>query len=203
MAGLAMKLTFARIFFIPLFVLFYYWHPVAWGQWGALSVYTLACLTDYLDGYCARKSGETSAFGAFLDPVADKLMVCAVLLVLLQSHPDIWLVLVAMILIGREIWISALREWMASMGMREAVAVSRAGKWKTAAQMIALGFLIFRAPILGLPLWRMGQTLLLIAALLSLYSMTVYNRAAWLLLARDDHGKGGNDGAQSRGFFDE
>ena len=196
MAGLAMKLTFARMVFVPLFVLFHYWHPLAWGQWPALLVYVLACLSDYLDGYCARKMGETSAFGAFLDPVADKLMVCAVLLVLLQSHPRLWLLLATILLIGREIWISALREWMASMSLRAAVAVSRAGKWKTAVQMTALGLLMFRAPIGEGPVWRIGQVLLLLATVLSLYSMVLYNRAAWRVLARRDRE---TDGGHSRG----
>lgn len=184
MAGLAMKLTYARMFLIPLFVLFYYWDPLALGQWPALLIYALACLSDYLDGYWARKMGETSAFGAFLDPVADKLMVCAVLLVLLHAHPDSWLLLATILIIGREIWISALREWMATIAMRDTVAVSKAGKWKTAIQMTALGLLILREPIGGIPVWRIGQVLLLVATLLSLYSMVLYNHAAWRALTR-------------------
>lgn len=186
MAGLAMKLTYARMFLIPLFVLCYYWAPGALGQWPAFFIYTLACLSDYLDGYWARKMCETSAFGAFLDPVADKLMVCTILLVLLHAHPEPWLLLATILLIGREIWISALREWMATLAMRDAVAVSSAGKWKTAIQMTALGLLILREPIGLIPIWRIGQALLLVATLLSLYSMVLYNHAAWRARARQD-----------------
>lgn len=184
MQGLAMKLTFARMLLIPLFVFFYYCHPHAWGQWIALIIYAVACITDYLDGFLARRYKDVSPFGAFLDPVADKLMVAAVLLVLLQKHPTWWLLIGSMVIIGREIWISALREWMASMQMRDAVAVSKVGKWKTTFQMLALGFLIFEAPFRGLPIWGIGQALFAIAVILTIYSMTKYNMDAYHALQK-------------------
>lgn len=176
--GLAMRLTVLRMVFIPLFVLCFYFHPQSWGQWLAVWVYMLACISDFFDGYLARVLKEESAFGAFLDPVADKLMVTAVLIVVLTSRPEIWLMLCALIIIGREIWISALREWLGSTGNRHVVAVSNLGKWKTTAQMFALGFLIYQEDWLGLPIWRIGQVLLLIAAGLTLYSMLLYTKAA-------------------------
>ncbi|WP_245935981.1 CDP-diacylglycerol--glycerol-3-phosphate 3-phosphatidyltransferase [Suttonella ornithocola] len=174
-----MKLTLLRIALIPLFVFFYYIHPESWGQWLALIAYALACITDYFDGYLARKLGEVSAFGAFLDPVADKLMVCAVLIIVLQHYPESWLMVCTLIIIGREVWISALREWMSSIGQRDIVAVAKVGKWKTTTQMLALGFLIYRKPFIGLPIWHIGQVLLIIAALLTLSSMIAYTKGAW------------------------
>ena len=179
MQGLAMKLTVLRVVLIPLFIIAFYWHPAAWGQWLALSVYTVACISDYLDGWLARKYREESPFGAFLDPVADKLMVSAVLIVVLQSRPEVWLMLCTLIIIGREIWISALRECMAGLGKRNVVAVSNIGKWKTTAQMFSLGFLIYQERFIGLPIWQIGQVLLIIAAVLTLYSMILYTLAAW------------------------
>lgn len=179
MQGLAMKLTILRVVLIPLFIIAFYWHPQAWGQWLALIIYTVACISDYLDGWLARKYREESPFGAFLDPVADKLMVSAVLIVVLQSRPEVWLMLCTWIIIGREIWISALREWMAGLGKRNVVAVSNIGKWKTTAQMFSLGFLIYQERFIGLPIWQIGQVLLIIAAALTLYSMILYTLAAW------------------------
>ena len=117
-SGWAMKLTILRVALIPLFIITYYFHPESWQQWLSLWVYTIACISDFLDGWLARHLKEESAFGAFLDPVADKLMVAAVLIVLVQQNPEIWLMLCALIVIGREIWISALREWMSGIGHR-------------------------------------------------------------------------------------
>ncbi len=185
MKGLATKLTVIRVLFIPLFALFYYCHPQAWGQWLALILYIFACITDYLDGFLARRMKEVSAFGAFLDPVADKLMVCTILIIVLQANPEIWLLVCTLIVIAREIWISALREWMASMGKRDVVAVGKVGKWKTTAQMLALGFLIFRDRFLGLPVWQIGKVLLIIAAILTLYSMVLYSIQGWNALDKE------------------
>lgn len=183
MTGLALKLTLLRILLIPLFIFLYYIHPESWGQWLALIAYAVACVTDYFDGYLARKMGEVSAFGAFLDPVADKLMVCVVLIIVLQHYPESWLMVCTLIIIGREIWISALREWMASIGQRDSVAVAKVGKWKTTAQMLSLGFLIYHDVWLGLPIWQIGKTLLIIAAALTLYSMIGYTAQAWKSLS--------------------
>ena len=146
-SGWAMKLTILRVALIPLFIITYYFHPESWQQWLSLWVYTIACISDFLDGWLARHLKEESAFGAFLDPVADKLMVAAVLIVLVQQNPEIWLMLCALIVIGREIWISALREWMSGIGHRGVVAVAKIGKWKTTVQMFSMGFLIFREPV--------------------------------------------------------
>jgi CDP-diacylglycerol--glycerol-3-phosphate 3-phosphatidyltransferase/cardiolipin synthase len=136
----------------------------------------VAALTDWLDGYLARALGQTSAFGAFLDPVADKLMVAAALIVLV----DIGRVapLIALIIIGREITISALREWMAKAGKSASVAVSLVGKLKTAAQMIAIVLLLYATPFAGLPIARIGTLLIWVAALLTLVSMAYYLRMA-------------------------
>lgn len=179
MRSVATFLTVLRIILVPFFIILYYYQFDFWGRWPALIVYAVAGISDYLDGYLARKFKETSAFGAFLDPVADKLMVAAVLIVVLQQNPHIWLMVCTLIIIGREIWISALREWMASMQMRDVVAVAKIGKWKTTLQMLALGFLIYREPFIGLPIWSIGQILMIGAALLTLYSMWSYNLSAW------------------------
>lgn len=178
MSGLAMKLTKARIIMIPLFILLFYVHPNVLGKWPALIVYMLACITDYFDGYLARLNQESSPLGAFLDPVADKLMVAAVLIVVLQSRPEWWLMFCTLIVIGREIWISALREWMSGLNLRDVVAVSNIGKWKTTAQMLALGFLIYQADFIGLPIWQIGQVLMIFAAVLTILSMWKYTAAA-------------------------
>ena len=135
--------------------------------------------TDWLDGWLARRLGQTSPLGAFLDPVADKLMVAIALVLLVQSDPRIVLALPAAVIIGREITVSALREWMAEVGARSQVAVSMAGKLKTTAQMIAIVLLILHAPVLGLPVLPIGLVLIYIAAALTLWSMLLYMRAAW------------------------
>lgn len=176
--GLAMKLTMLRVWLIPVFVVAFYFPPAAWGQWPAVSVYFIACISDFFDGYLARSMKEESAFGAFLDPVADKLMVSVVLIVILQRNPELWLTGCAIIIMAREIWISALREWLATLGRREVVAVSRIAKWKTTAQMFALGFLIFRDNLGPLPVWHLGQLLLLVASYLTLHSMVEYTNGA-------------------------
>ena len=139
---------------------------------------TVAAATDWLDGYLARRLQQSTPFGAFLDPVADKLMVAVALVLLVQVHANLWLTLPAAVIIGREIVVSALREWMAEMGARAHVAVSNLGKWKTAAQMLALVILLANPP--ALTAWVvLGYALLLIAAGLTLWSMVHYLRAAW------------------------
>ena len=178
LSGWALKLIILRKVLIPLFIFTYYCHPHSWGQWLSLGVYTIACLSDFFDGWLARHLKEESAFGAFLDPVADKLMVAAVLIVLIKENPSIWLMLCALIIIGREIWISALREWMSGIGHRGVVAVAKIGKWKTTVQMFSMGFLIYREDWLGLPIWRIGQVLILIASVLTILSMWQYTAAA-------------------------
>ncbi len=178
-------LTWLRIVLIPLVVGVYYL-PATWltsveMNWVACSVFVLAARTDWFDGFLARRWNQTSAFGAFLDPVADKLMVAAALLMLLQMGRIN--ALVALIIIGREITISALREWMAQIGASRSVAVHQLGKIKTAAQMVAIPLLLFNGTVVwnGLRFdsrfW--GTWLIYVAAVLTLWSMLYYLRRAW------------------------
>lgn len=178
-------LTYFRIILIPLFVLVYYL-PYQSANIAAMYIFILAAVTDWFDGYFARKLNQFSSFGAFLDPVADKLMVAIGLLLLLgDAHVQAltWnrhlFIIAIMIMIGREIAISALREWMATIGQSKSVAVSYTGKIKTAAQMTAIPFLLLQQPFLGLPMFHIGETLLFLAAILTLFSMFTYLRAAW------------------------
>jgi CDP-diacylglycerol--glycerol-3-phosphate 3-phosphatidyltransferase len=132
-----------------------------------------------LDGYIARRFGQGSRFGEFLDPVADKLMVTIVMVLLVQGDPSSYVDLIAMIIIGREITVSALREWMATIGERANVAVSWGGKVKTALQMFGITFMVFQKPVFGLDIYGIGFVLILAASGMTLWSMFVYLRAAW------------------------
>lgn len=167
-----------RILFIPLLVLVYYL-PFEGRYVAAAAIFGLAALTDWLDGYLARKLDQMTPFGAFLDPVADKLIVAVALVVLVQSRPTLLVALPAMIIICREILISALREWMAEMGTRTSVAVSMVGKIKTTLQMIAIGVLLFADPVSAGSLNTLGLLTLYVAAALTLWSMAIYLVAAW------------------------
>ena len=178
-------LTLLRIILIPVFVIAYYL-PYSWANLLTTVIFLLAALTDWLDGYLARKLNQASAFGAFLDPVADKLMIASALILLITDTRVLQLVssqrllaVVALIIIGREITISALREWMAEAGKRASVAVSIIGKFKTTGQMIAIPFLLYRQPLFGVRVFIVGEVLLYVAAALTLWSMIVYLRAAW------------------------
>jgi CDP-diacylglycerol--glycerol-3-phosphate 3-phosphatidyltransferase/cardiolipin synthase len=142
-------------------------------------VFGLAAITDVLDGYAARKLGQTSRFGEFLDPVADKLMVAVALVLIVQSDPRIVIALIAIIIIGREITVSALREWMAGLGARDEVKVSVAGKVKTTLQMFGIAFMVYQRDMFGLQLYEIGYILLLAAAGMTMWSMIIYLRAAW------------------------
>ncbi|MEK1939088.1 MAG: CDP-diacylglycerol--glycerol-3-phosphate 3-phosphatidyltransferase [Pseudomonas sp.] len=170
-------LTVLRVLLIPIFLLLFYL-PFSWSYLAASSVFAVAAATDWLDGYLARRWEQSTPFGAFLDPVADKLMVAVALVVLVEEHHTIWLTLPAAIIIGREIVISALREWMAELGARAHVAVSNLGKWKTAAQMLALVILLASPPSETVRV-LLGFGLLMIAAGLTLWSMVHYLIAAW------------------------
>jgi len=183
-------LTWLRILLIPVFVIIFYLPtnpqafgaiPAHWVNLTATAIFAVAALTDWLDGYLARKLNQTSSFGAFLDPVADKLMVAAALIVLVEFERVG--AVVALIIIGREIAISALREWMAGEGQRSSVGVAMIGKVKTAVQMVAILFLLYWDSIevanLGMfPTKLFGQVLIVIAAFLTLLSMAYYLRAA-------------------------
>jgi len=175
-------LTFLRIALIPVFVVAHYL-PYAWSHVATTALFGLAALTDWFDGYLARKLEQTSPFGAFLDPVADKLIVAVALILLVQTNPTFLFVIPAAVIVGREIAISALREWMAEIGERTQVSVSFIGKIKTTAQMTALLLLLYRQPLWGFPTNEVGVLLLYVAAILTLWSMVIYLKAAWPLLS--------------------
>lgn len=169
-------LTVMRVALIPVLVLLFLL-PFEWSYLAAAAVFALASATDWLDGYLARKWEQSTPLGTFLDPVADKLLVATALVLLAQQHHNLFLTLPALIIICREIVVSALREWMAELGKRAQVAVSSLGKWKTAAQMMALVVLLANPPELST--WVLiGYVLLGIAAVLTLWSMWIYLRAA-------------------------
>ncbi|QEP44965.1 CDP-diacylglycerol--glycerol-3-phosphate 3-phosphatidyltransferase [Ectothiorhodospiraceae bacterium BW-2] len=180
-------LTVARIVLIPFLVLGFYL-PFEWSHLLATLLFILAAVTDWLDGYLARRMGLTSRFGAFLDPVADKLMVASVLVLVVDHNPTpyagFWLALPATVIIGREIVVSALREWMSTIGASGSVAVSWLGKVKTTAQMVSLALLLYGQPLWGINLALWGLALLYLAALLTLWSMIDYLLAASRAIAR-------------------
>jgi len=171
-------LTISRIALIPCFLVVFYW-PHEYASYMAAAVFGLAIATDWLDGFIARKLAQESLFGAFLDPVADKLMVAVVLITVLQSQPYIWIAVPVAIIIGREIAVSALREWMAQLGQQKKVTVSRLGKWKTGFQMVSLILLIIGPASPLLPINTLGVVLLYVACALTLWSMSYYLLAAW------------------------
>jgi CDP-diacylglycerol---glycerol-3-phosphate 3-phosphatidyltransferase len=170
-------LTWTRIATIPLIVLLFYM-PYWWADPAAGLLFAAAGVTDSLDGYLARRLGQISRLGAFLDPVADKLIVAVALVLLVSKDPRPLIVLTAAIIIGREITISALREWMAEIGERRKVAVSQLGKYKTILQIVGLSLMLYRRPILGLPIYALGVALTEVAAAATLISMVAYLRAA-------------------------
>ena len=174
--------TLSRIILIPLLIGIYYlpdgWLSAHGKNIAATAVFIFAGITDWLDGYLARRLNQMSAFGAFLDPVADKLIVVAALVVLLHMEPPRVHAFVALIIIGREIAISALREWMAKVGQAKSVAVAFVGKLKTVAQMVAIPLLLYRDPLLGLDCLWLGTILINVAAVLTVASMLYYMRQA-------------------------
>lgn len=171
-------LTLLRMLLIPVFVVLFYL-PWQYAAQACAIVFALAAVTDWFDGYLARRLEQVSALGAFLDPVADKLMVAAALILLVQQDPIPGLAIPVLVIIGREITISALREWMAEIGARAQIAVSAIGKVKTGFQMTAIFLMIYRNDLYGLPLYTIGFVLLYVAVILTLWSMFMYLRAAW------------------------
>jgi len=171
-------LTLIRIALIPLFVVVFFL-PFWWARPAAAIIFSLAGITDWLDGYYARKLELTSSFGAFLDPVADKLMVAVALVLIVQTDHRLIISLSAAVIIGREIAISALREWMAELGRRHHVAVTGVAKLKTIFQITALIMMIFKLDLWILPMYPLGSVLLVLAAALTLWSMFIYLKAAW------------------------
>jgi CDP-diacylglycerol--glycerol-3-phosphate 3-phosphatidyltransferase/cardiolipin synthase len=172
-------LTWLRILMIPAIIILFYALPYPWADPAACAAFALAGITDSLDGYYARKLGQTSRLGAFLDPVADKLIVAAALILIVSRDPRWFLVLASIVIIGREIAVSALREWMAEIGARGRLAVSVWGKYKTILQIVGLSCLLFRRDLLFLPTYLIGLVLTAIAAVLTLWSMILYLRLAW------------------------
>jgi len=172
---LSNQLTVARVGLIPILIGAFYFLPDPWKHYGSAFIFALAGFTDWLDGYLARSRGEVTAFGRFLDPVADKLLVATSLVLLVDSHdaPAI----LAMVIIGREIAIGALREWLAERV--SVVHVSQLGKWKTAAQLCAIEFLLFYEPIGAVNIHEIGIILLWLASVLTLWSGYDYLRGAW------------------------
>jgi CDP-diacylglycerol--glycerol-3-phosphate 3-phosphatidyltransferase len=179
-------LTFGRVAVIPLVLgLFYVHWPQA--RHAAALLFIAAAMTDWLDGYLARLWHQTSNFGAFLDPVADKLLVAVALVMLLRDDPGSVMGILVATIIGREITISALREWLAELGERKRVAVGPIGKLKTAFQMIAIGLMLWETDLFGIPIYSIGYALLFAAAALTIWSMLAYLRAAWPVILRDSH----------------
>lgn len=166
-------LTLLRIALIPLLAVVFYL-PWEYSRLACTAIFLVAGITDWLDGYLARKMSLETAFGAFLDPVADKLMVAFVLVLVVQAEASPWLAIPAGIIIGREITIASLREWMAEIGQRAKVKVSQLGKWKTTAQMTAVSLLLYRDNLFGLPINELGYWLLYLSAILTLWSMVNY-----------------------------
>ena len=196
-----MILTLMRIALIPVLVLFFYL-PYTWASLVAAGVFIFAAITDWLDGYMARRMKLMSKFGAFLDPVADKLMVATALVLMVHTpppivFPEILFTLSAAIIIGREIAISGLREWMSEMGERGTVKVGLLGKLKTIFQMTAISCLLFEVNLFGLPVALVGEMLLYLSAALTLWSMWVYLHAAWPIMSRGENG--GSDGDSTSG----
>lgn len=171
-------LTWIRILLIPLIVLVYYL-PYGWSGPAAAIIFSLAGITDWLDGYFARRLNQVSAFGAFLDPVADKLMISTALVLLVSTKPGLMVALPAAVIIGREIAVSALREWMSELGGRKHVQVSGIGKYKTTAQITALIMMLWGKSLWFIPMYELGYGFLLAAAILTLWSMCKYLAAAW------------------------
>ena len=171
-------ITLFRIALIPLFVVVFYL-PFSWTNVAAAAIFFVASVSDWVDGYLARSMQLESPFGAFLDPVADKLMVVVIIVLLVQANPSIYVALPSVIIVAREISISALREWMAQIGSSATVKVSFIGKTKTVAQMFALGFMIFSDHFMGLPIFEIGLVIYYVAAILTIFSMVIYLRAAW------------------------
>jgi CDP-diacylglycerol--glycerol-3-phosphate 3-phosphatidyltransferase len=191
------SLTWFRILAIPLVGVLYYL-PVTWAHPAAGWMFALAGITDMLDGYLARRLGQTSKFGAFLDPVADKLIVAIALVLIVQNAPNVpatltlsslpepYIAVVAAIIIGREIMVSALREWMSQIGGQAHVAVSWFGKWKTTVQITGIAMMLHEQHFARLPVYRIGIVLLSIAAALTIWSMIGYLRAAWPTIKKTD-----------------
>lgn len=181
---LANILTLFRIAAIPVVVICFY-SEMPHARPIAAILFGIAAVTDIIDGWVARRYGQTSRFGEFLDPVADKLMVSIALVMLVQAESGWFEDVIAMIIIGREITVSALREWMATIGERTNVRVSTAGKIKTALQMFGIAFMVYKNSLFGIPVYTVGFVLLVLAAIMTIWSMVIYLKAAWPFIVND------------------
>ncbi|HEY9018868.1 CDP-diacylglycerol--glycerol-3-phosphate 3-phosphatidyltransferase [Thiomicrospira sp.] len=175
---LPMTITWIRVLLIPVFLVVYYL-PFEMAHFSAMVIFVIAALTDWLDGYLARRFQATSRFGAFLDPVADKLIVAVALVVVAVDYQNWIVTLATIIIIMREMAVSALREWMAESKLSDVVAVSKMGKYKTTFQLIALSFLIYGGELFGVPWVELGLILLIVATFLTVLSLWNYAKAAW------------------------
>ncbi len=187
-------LTLFRIVLLPVIVVVFYlpeYHAPskAWSNLAAAGIFIAAAITDWLDGWIARRFNMSSAFGAFLDPVADKLMVATALVLIVQQNPTPLMAVTSAVIIGREISISALREWMAELGQRAKVGVAWIGKLKTLMQIVAIVVCLHQRDVPELRLYRIGEGLLVVAAILTIWSALVYVRAAWPAMRDADSGK--------------
>jgi CDP-diacylglycerol--glycerol-3-phosphate 3-phosphatidyltransferase len=187
--NLAILLTLFRIAAIPAVVICFY-SPLPNARPIAAILFGIAAITDFIDGWVARRFGQHSRFGEFLDPVADKLMVAIVLVMLVQAQSHWFEDIIAMIIIGREITISALREWMATIGERANVKVSFLGKLKTTLQMFGIAFMVYQHDLFGIPIYTVGFVLLVAAAVMTIWSMFAYLKAAWPFIMADQEGGG-------------
>lgn len=178
MQNLPMIITWIRVILIPVFLVVYYL-PYEHARFAAMVIFGLAAITDWLDGFLARRYNATTPFGAFLDPVADKLIVAAALIVVAVEYQNWLITLATLIIIMREMAVSALREWMAQRQMSDVVAVSKTGKYKTTFQLFALGMLIYGGQLFGVPWADLGLILLIVATFLTVLSLWQYAKAAW------------------------
>ena len=177
-------ITLLRIALIPLFVIVFYL-PFSWSNEVAAAIFGLACISDWVDGYLARMLKQESAFGAFLDPVADKLIVVAAIVLIVGANPSIYVALPSVVIVAREITVSALREWMAELGNRAAIKVSFVGKVKTAAQLFSLFLMIYKEPFAGFPVFQIGLGFYYLAAIFTIVSMVLYLKAAWPIITEN------------------
>jgi len=187
--NLANLLTLLRIAAIPVVVVCFY-SPLEYARPLAAVLFGLAAVTDIIDGWVARRFNQMSRFGEFLDPVADKLMVAIILVMLVQANSGWFEDIIAMIIIGREITVMALREWMATIGERANVKVDITGKIKTTLQMFGIAFMVYENDFLGIPVYTVGFVLLVLAAIMTIWSMLVYLRASWPFIMADHDEQG-------------
>lgn len=174
-------LTLFRLLLIPVFIALFYL-PWKWTHLASAAVFLLAAITDWLDGYFARKLNQSTPFGAFLDPVVDKVMVAVVIVLMIERYATPLFAIPAAVIVARELLVSALREWMAELGQRATVAVSTLGKVKTTVQMLAILILLAVIPEHGHWMQKVGFACLYLAAILTIWSALIYLRAAWPLL---------------------